>query len=106
MMNTLIVEATVTPDHLVRLPDDWPLGMRVRVQAEPQPEAAACSDEDQQHKRAFTGDDLLDHYQPRTEIGRLALAARRAYLESGGKLLTQDEILAEVNRRRCGDYHD
>ncbi len=34
------------------------------------------------------------------------LSARRAYLESGGKLLTQDEILAEVNRRRCGDYHD
>jgi len=39
---------------------------------------------------------------PRTEIGRLALAARKAYIESGGKLLSAEEISAEVSRRRGG----
>lgn len=47
-----------------------------------------------------TGDALVDHYQPRTALGRRLLALRRAYLESGGRLLTQDEILDEVRRLR------
>jgi hypothetical protein len=45
-------------------------------------------------------DPVLDHYRPQTEIGRMLLALRRAYLERGGKLMTQDEILADVRRRR------
>lgn len=88
-MNNLVFDATVNADHLVRLPDDWPVGMRVRIAAEP-----------------LTGDAVVDHYQPRTEIGRLALAARRAYIESGGKLLTVDDINEEVRRRRGGVSDD
>jgi nitrous oxide reductase accessory protein NosL len=45
---------------------------------------------------------LVDEYWPRTKIGRLALAARKAYIESGGKLLNFDEINAEVRSRRGG----
>ena len=48
----------------------------------------------------LTGDTVVDHYQPRTELGRKLIELRRAYIESGGKLMTQDEILAEVRRRR------
>ena len=33
---------------------------------------------------------------------RLALAARKAYIEAGGKLLTADEINEEVRQRRGG----
>ena len=47
-----------------------------------------------------TGDAVVDHYQPRTELGRRLIELRRAYIESGGKLMTQDEILAEVRQRR------
>jgi len=47
-------------------------------------------------------DPILDHYQPRTEIGHKLLALRRVYLESGGKLMTWDEIDEEVRRRRGG----
>jgi len=36
----------------------------------------------------------------------LALAARRAYLKASGKLLTADEINAEVRRRRGGVSDD
>lgn len=84
-MNQPVLDTTVKADHIVRLPDDWPVGLPVRIVAKP-----------------LTGDTLLDHYQPRSEIGRLALAARRAYIESGGKLLTADEINEGVRRRRGG----
>jgi hypothetical protein len=47
-------------------------------------------------------DRLVDEYRPRTKIGRLALAARKACIESGGKLLTFDEVNAEVRSRRGG----
>ena len=47
-------------------------------------------------------DRLVDEYRPRTKIGRFALAARKAYSESGGKLLTFDEINAEVRSQRGG----
>ena len=48
----------------------------------------------------LTDDSVVDQYQPRTELGRKLIELRRAYLASGGKCLTQDEILAEVRRRR------
>jgi hypothetical protein len=47
-------------------------------------------------------DRLVDECRPRTKIGRLVLAARKAYIESGGKLLNFDEINAEVRSRRAG----
>ncbi len=84
-MSSLTFEARVSPEHLVVVPDEIPVGTLVRIHVEP-----------------LTGDPLLDNYQPRTEIGRLALAARRAYIEAGGKLLSWDEINEEVRGRRGG----
>ncbi len=72
----------MAPDHLLRLPEDLPVGSVVRVTIQPR--------DDQSEIRA------------RTDIGRLALAARREYLEAGGRLLNADEIAHEVHRRRAG----
>ena len=55
--------------------------------------------------RVLTGDAVVDHYQPKTELGRKLIELRRAYIEGGGKLMTQDEILAEVRERR-GEIDD
>ncbi|MEE4379484.1 MAG: hypothetical protein V2J55_18515 [Candidatus Competibacteraceae bacterium] len=84
-MDCLTFETRVNTDHLVRLPDDLPVGALVRIHVEP-----------------LTVPALAERYQPRTEIGRLALAARKAYIETGGKLLTAEEINEEVRRRRGG----
>jgi len=71
-MNRITFEVKVAPDHLLRLPEDLPVGSVVRVTNQPW--------DDRSEIRA------------RTDIGRLALAARREYLEAGGRLLTADEI--------------
>ncbi len=65
--------------------DDKALARRVRITVE-----------------RLTDDLLTDDYQPRTEIGRLALAARKAYLANGGELLSAEKISAEVHRRGGG----
>jgi hypothetical protein len=88
-MNSLTFEARISTDHVVRMPDELPIGTLVRIHVEP-----------------LTGDDVVDRYEPHTEIGHLALAARKAYLKAGGKLLTADEINAEVRRRRGGVSDD
>ena len=84
-MNSLTFEARVNAEHLVLVPEEVPVGTLVRIRIEP-----------------LTGDPLLDNYQPRTEIGRLALAARKAHIEAGGQLLSWDEINEEVRQRRGG----
>ena len=78
-MTRLVFETEVTVDHRLRitLPDELPAGCKVKVTVEPAIE-----------------DDILQHYQPRTELGWKMLAARRAYLEGGGKLMDWDEISA------------
>jgi hypothetical protein len=46
---------------------------------------------------------------PRTELGWLVLAARRAYLEREGRLLTRDELereLAELKGEVASDDED
>lgn len=43
-------------------------------------------------------------YVPRTELGRLAIAARREYLAAGGRLLNRDEIECEVAERQGGTH--
>lgn len=49
--------------------------------------------------------DMIDiGYDPRTDLGRLALAARREYFAAGGKPLSRDEINEEVARRRGGTH--
>jgi len=50
-------------------------------------------------------DDLADlGYEPTTQLGRSALAARREYLASGGKPLSREEINREVAERRGGTH--
>lgn len=41
-----------------------------------------------------------DDYRPRTELGRKLLDLRRAYVASGGKLLNDAELDAEIKSRR------
>jgi len=88
-MDSLTFETDVSQDHRVYLPADLPVGARVRI-----------------HVELLNDDAVVDHYQPRTEIGRLALAARQAYIQAGGKLLTANEINEEVRRRRGGVFDD
>ena len=64
--------------------------------------SSVVKERDTDQLRRLPSDRLVDAYRPRTKIGRLALAARKAYIESGGKLLTFDEISAEVRSRRGG----
>ncbi len=52
-----------------------------------------------------TGANLADlGYEPRTELGRLALAVRGEYFAAGGKPFTREEINAEVASRRGGTH--
>lgn len=41
-------------------------------------------------------------YEPKTAFGKRLLALRKAYLENGGKLLSPDELDAEMEARRGG----
>lgn len=82
------VVVTILPDTLTPLPQ--------RETPPTLPEETAM----EEPARPLTGDAVVDHYQPRTELGRRLIGLRRAYIESGGKLMTQDEILAEVRQRR------
>ncbi len=84
-MSATVIETVVSSDRLFHLPEELPVGCAVKITVEP-----------------IVRDGLAEHYQPRTDIGRLALAARRAYIERGGKLLNQDEVNDEVRRRRGG----
>ena len=88
-MNAVVLNARVTTDHELRLTlsDCLPAGTAIKITVEPM--------------ESMENDPLADT-PPRTEIGRLALAARRRYLASGGRLLTHDEINAEVRLRRGG----
>ncbi|MCP4695619.1 MAG: hypothetical protein GY862_02045 [Gammaproteobacteria bacterium] len=79
----------MSADHLVHLPDELPAGALIRIRIE-----------------QFIDDAAVDRYQPHTEIGRLALAARKAYIGAGGKLLTADEINEEVRSRRGSVSND
>ena len=89
LMDSLTFETDVDQDHRVYLSADLPVGARVRI-----------------HVELLNDDAVVDHYQPRTEIGRLALAARQAYIQAGGKLLTANEINEEVRRRRGGVFDE
>ena len=42
----------------------------------------------------------MEEFVPRTELGRKLLALRNQAIQAGMKLLTEDEILEEVRRRR------
>ncbi len=87
-MGATVIETVVGSDHLFHLPEELPVGCAVKITVEP-----------------IVHDELAERYQPRSDIGRLALAARRAYIDGGGRLLSQEEINDEV-RQRCGGVPD
>lgn len=43
-------------------------------------------------------------YEPRTELGRLILAARREFLAANGRFLTREELEQELAERRGGSH--
>lgn len=60
---------------------------------------------DQEHGVDTRMVELADFdYVPRTELGRLAIAARREYFAAGGRPLSPEEIEQEVAERRGGTH--
>jgi|GEM_PF-1903035 len=112
-MNAVIFETVVTDEHQLNcnLPASLPTGCRLRVVIEPIMDEAPAEHEP---TRTLTGDAVVDRYQPRTELGHKLIELRRAYVdelrrayvESGGKLMTWDEINAEVREHRGGVADD
>lgn len=104
-MNAVIFETVVTDEHRLNcdLPASLPTGCRLRVVIEP---ILDETPEENESSRALTGDAVVDHYQPRTELGRKLIELRRAYIESGGKLVSWDEVNAEVRECRGGIADD
>jgi len=82
-MQILTLESTIQPDHMLQLPKDLPIGLTVRVTIEP----------------------LSKSQHEADNIAQLLKTARQCYLEEGGKLMNQEEILQEV-RKRCGEVVD
>jgi hypothetical protein len=114
MQQALEIEAVVGADTLQTFPQLRPfLGHRIRVIAldlEPVLPPPSPPDPPQPSKATsaapLTGDAVVDHYQPRTELGRRLIELRRAYVEGGGKLLSWEEIDAESRERRGGVADD
>lgn len=86
------VVVTVLPDTLA------PWSPRALPPAVQPPGAAAP----ETSAAPLTGDAVVDHYQPRTELGRELIALRRAYILGGGQLLSWDELDKEMQERRGG----
>jgi len=51
-------------------------------------------------ERFFTGDSVVDNYNPRTERGIRLLAIRRDYVVNGGQLLDGDALDVEIQMRK------
>lgn len=79
---------------------------RVSVIIDPAPTETSETEAQPTVDKPLIGDAVVDHYQPRTELGRKLIELRRAHIEAGRRLLTQDEILAEVRRNRGEDADD
>ena len=56
--------------------------------------------DDERRPSPADSDPLVSGYRPRTPIGKALLEARRAYLEAGGRLLSEDELRREIEQRR------
>ena len=88
-MNAVSMEAQVSQDHhlRLRLPEDFPTGsVKVTVEAIP-------------------GEESAQGAQP-SPLGRRLQALRQQALLEGMSTLTQDEVLAEVRRRRGEPIED
>jgi hypothetical protein len=69
----------------------------------PMPIPPSVTETDQDHETIRDLTDLGN--EPRTDLGKLALAARHAYFADGGIPLTIDQITAEVAEQRGGIDH-
>jgi hypothetical protein len=85
-------------DGQVRLLEPVPGVARARVLVTLLPESMAPLPASE----TTAGDPVVESFHPRTELGRRLVELRRAYVEAGGKLLTLEEIEAEVRERRGG----
>jgi len=90
-MSQLTFETRIQKDHLVRLPDELPVGARIRITVEPLP---------------ATGPGIA--LDTTSALGRRLAAIRRRAIDSGMTLQSADEILAEVHEGRgeAGDDQD
>lgn len=89
-------------DGQVRLLEPLPGVERARVVVTLLPESMAPVNA----KSTAAVDPVVEQFKPRSELGRQLLALRRKYVENGGKLLTLDEIEAEVRELRGGVRDD
>lgn len=48
-------------------------------------------------------DPVVDSYNPQTELGKKLISIRRAYVISGGKLLDEEELDAEMQAWQEGE---
>ncbi|MEA1052696.1 hypothetical protein U5801_23210 [Lamprobacter modestohalophilus] len=86
MQHAVQIETVINAETIRTFPELQPLlGHRVRVTVDP-----------------LEQDVLEDPYQPSSQIGRLALQARDAYIASGGRLMSAEDIAEEVRQRRGG----
>lgn len=76
------------------LPDERPIVYRAYHYAPPNIVSTSLA--------PFIGDPVVDHYRPRTDLGRKLIALRRAYVIGGGRLLRGEEIDEEMRSRRGG----
>ena len=83
-------------DGQVRLLEPLPNVERARVVVTLLPESMAPVSAAETAAPAATLDPVVEQFEPRSELGRQLLALRRKHVEGGGKLLTLDEIEAEV----------
>ncbi|MGZ8245395.1 hypothetical protein [Methylomagnum sp.] len=85
-MHALSLNANVADDHVLKLtlPPEFPTGL-VKITVEPLTVPAS------------------EPYQPQTELGKRLMEIRQRAIAKGMPLMSQDEVLAEVRRRRGED---
>lgn len=93
-------------DGQVRLLEPLPGIERARVVVTLLPESMAPLKAMETPAATASADPVVERFEPRSELGHRLRALRRKYVEAGGKLLTADEIAAEVRERRGGVQDD
>jgi hypothetical protein len=93
-------------DGQIRLLEPLPDIERARVVVTLLPESMAPLKVTETPAATVTADPVVERFEPRSELGHKLLALRRKYVEGGGKLLTLDEIEAEVRELRGGVQDD
>ena len=86
----------------VRLLEPLPGVERARVVITLLPESMVQVKAAETPAATATADLVVERFEPRSALGHKLRALRRKDVEAGGKLLTVDEIEADVRERRCG----